>query len=101
MCSSHQHQLSVVSRFRCTQKMANTFRMIDDTKGGASKIDMDHSQNIQSCTCTPKTVEYLRSLVFTPIHMSDISNLGFFKILHGVPKNLDPCLMAIKGPEVA
>ena len=54
MCSSHQHQLSVVSHLRLTnQKMANTFRRIDDTKGGASKIDMDHSQNIQSCTYTP------------------------------------------------
>ena len=39
----------------------------DDTKGKASKIDMDHSQNIQSCTCTPQNVEYPRSLVFTPV----------------------------------
>ena len=40
----------------------------DDTKGGALKIGMDHSQNIQSCTCTPQNVEYLRSLVFTPAY---------------------------------
>ena len=38
----------------------------DDAKGGSSKIDMDHSQNIQSCTCTPQNVEYPRSSVFTP-----------------------------------
>ena len=42
--------------------------LCDDTKGGASKIDIDHSQNIQSCTCTPQNVEYLRSLVFTPAY---------------------------------
>ena len=40
----------------------------DDTKGGSSKIDMDHSQNIHSCTCTPQNVEYPRSLVFTPAY---------------------------------
>ena len=42
--------------------------LCDDTKGGASKIDIDHSQNIQSCTCTPQNVEYPRSLVFTPAY---------------------------------
>ena len=46
----------------------NGKKLHDDTKGRASKIDMDHSQNIQSSTCTPQNVEQPRSLVFTPAY---------------------------------
>ena len=46
----------------------NGKKLHDDTKGGASKIDMDHSQNIQSCTCAPQNAGYPTSLLFTPLY---------------------------------
>ena len=54
----------------------NGKKLHDDTKGGASKIDMDHSQNIQTCTCAPQNAGYPTSLLFTPTYCSSLASTG-------------------------